>query len=69
MGVGRLMPFFSRVAMTGAGNFMSRKFLMGGATLSPSTMMCHFLRSSSHSARLSARMAAGGRQPVSMDFV
>jgi hypothetical protein len=47
IGVGFSMPFFFKAVRMDLGNFISWKVLTGGGRLSPSTRMCHFLRTRS----------------------
>ena len=69
IGVGRVIPLRLSSFRIGAGNFISLNVLMGGGMSTPSTMMCHFSRSSSHCSFDNARMCAGGFHPVSIDWV
>mmetsp|Transcript_12452 Transcript_12452/g.33980 ORF Transcript_12452/g.33980 Transcript_12452/m.33980 type:complete len:214 (+) Transcript_12452:3792-4433(+) len=69
MGVGFLMPLASSCWMTQGGIFMSRKFVMGGGTLCPSTMMRNISRIFWRSDSGMRRYLRGGFQPVAMLLV
>ncbi|GER48461.1 importin alpha isoform 4 [Striga asiatica] len=53
----------------GSGNLMSLKFLMGGGTSSPSTIMCHCFRIVSQDFLGIFRICKGGFQPVTRGSV
>mmetsp|Transcript_5595 Transcript_5595/g.16319 ORF Transcript_5595/g.16319 Transcript_5595/m.16319 type:complete len:246 (+) Transcript_5595:1160-1897(+) len=69
MGVGLRMPLALRWSRMGWGSRMSRKLLMGGGMSSPSTSICHLLRTSCCSSSDRSRISGGGRHPVCRDSV
>ena len=59
IGVGRVMPLPLRWVMIALWYFIPAKLVIGGATSSPSTSMCHFDRSWSESSSSRARAYLG----------
>mmetsp|Transcript_31183 Transcript_31183/g.79494 ORF Transcript_31183/g.79494 Transcript_31183/m.79494 type:complete len:269 (-) Transcript_31183:176-982(-) len=69
MGVGFLMPLVSSASQMAAGNFMSRKEVMGGGMLWPSTTMRNMSRISWRLSSLICLYRSGGFHPVFMVLV